>query len=97
MDMASKVSTLRNCFPVKGPVTVPEPYVCAQLPNTKTYVVKHTGAYPMVPNAWALAMFAARHNKVKLNKKPVGLERYISDPERVPAKELITEVVLFQK
>ena len=97
MEMDSKTTTLRNCFPVTAPVEVSSPYLCEQLPSSKTYVVKHEGEYPMVSNAWALAMFAARHNKVKLNKKPVGLERYISDPERVPANELVTEVVLFQK
>ena len=97
MDPASGECTLRNCFPVNGPVNVDAPYVCDQLPNHKTYAVKHVGEYPMVANAWALAFFAARHNKVKVCKQPVGLERYINDPEQVPSKALITEVVLFQK
>ncbi len=97
MNMDTGVCTLRNCFPVKTPVDVSVPYVCEQLPATKTYVVKHVGEYPMVSNAWAMAFFAARHKKVKISKKPVGLERYVNDPERVPAKDLITEVVLFQR
>jgi effector-binding domain-containing protein len=97
MDMDTGINTLRNCIPVTSKVDVAQPFVCDVIEPSNTYVVKHTGAYPFVGNAWAFAMFAARHHKVKLKKKPVGYEYYTSDPVTTAPQDLITEIVLFAK
>jgi len=97
MDMKTGISQLVNCFPVKVPIIVEPPFICDKLPQGNTYVVKHTGKYEFMGNAWSYAMFAARNFKVKLRKQPVGYENYISDPTAVDSKELVTEVVLFTR
>lgn len=97
MDMDTGVNTLRNCIPVATRVDVAEPFVCESIQPCDTYVVQHSGAYQFVGNAWAFAMFAARHFKVKLKKKPVGYEYYSDDPETTEEKDLLTEIVLFAK
>lgn len=97
MDMATTMNQVRNCFPVASPVDVKAPFICDRIEAGNAYVVEHKGAYPFIGNAWSFAMFAARHFKVKLKKKPVGYEHYISDPKEVAEKDLITEIVLFAK
>ncbi len=97
MDIHTTVNTLHNGIPVDSPVDVAAPLVCEQLPASPVYKIKHTGDYEFMANAWAYAMFCARNYKVKLKKKPVGYENYVSDPTTTDAKDLVTEVVLFTK
>lgn len=97
MDMKTSVNTVRNCFPIAKRVAVSEPFMCDDIDGCETYVVKHRGGYPFVGNAWAFAMFAARHFKVRLTKRPVGFEHYIGDPQTEAPEDLITEVVLFAR
>ena len=97
MDMKTSVCHVRNAFPVSEPVEVKPPFICDSIPKSDTYQVKHTGEYKFVGNAWAFAFFAARHNKVKVKKSPVGFERYPNDPAETQPKDLISEVVLFKK
>lgn len=97
MDMKTTVNKVRNCFPVERDVPVEPPFICDVIEPCPTYVVKHIGAYPFLGNAWAFAMFAARHFKVKLKKSPVGYELYLSDPKDTAPENLQTEVILFRK
>lgn len=97
MDMKTSINSVRNGFPIRKPVSVTEPFICDELDECETYVVRHQGAYPFIGNAWAFAMFAARHYKIKLSKSPVGFEWYIGDPETEPTETLATEIILFTR
>jgi hypothetical protein len=97
MDMETSLCSVRNIFPVATPVAVEPPFLSGSISGGDSYVVKHTGEYQFVGNAWSYAMFAARHHKVKTLKKPAGFEWYISDPQEEDAKSLVTEIVLFAK
>lgn len=99
MDKVTTGMEFISAFPVAQPVTVEPPFVCRTLPAAKTYVVQHKGEYQFLGNAWGMAMTAVRHHKIKIKKKPVGLERYLNDPRDADTtpEELLTEVVLFRK
>ncbi|WP_119394790.1 SRPBCC family protein [Salinibius halmophilus] len=97
MDMQTSRCTLHNCLPVAQQHDVDPPFICAQLPTKETFAVAHTGAYGFVGNAWSFAMMLARHKKIKTNKSPIGLERYVSDPSDVAPDDLVTEVALFKR
>ncbi|MDP2574775.1 SRPBCC family protein [Vibrio penaeicida] len=97
MDMATMHFDFHTCYPISEPVNVPEPFICGYLKASETYVVEHTGAYQFLGNAWSMAMMAARHNKVKVTRKPMGIERYVDNPNNVEITKLRTEIVLFKK
>lgn len=97
MDMDTQMNQIINGFHVAEKTDVPAPFVSGTIDAQPTYVVEHKGAYPFIGNAWSFAFFAARHHKVKLKKKPVGYEYYLSDPENTAEKDIKTEVVLFAK
>lgn len=95
MDMSSTRSVFRNCIPVSDPVTPDSPMLFDTLEEAETYVVNHTGEYQFMGNAWALAMQSSRSDKIKLRKKPKGMEIYVSDPDQTEPRDLISEVALF--
>jgi predicted transcriptional regulator YdeE len=97
MKMETQFFEFITCVPIERQLSVPEPFVSGQIKACDTYVVKHTGEYQFLGNAWSMAMNASRHQKVKVKRKPLGIERYINNPEQVAAHELVTEVILFKR
>lgn len=97
MNMVTTESNFTSALPVSEKIEVPAPFEFHQLKATKTWQVKHTGHYEFLGNAWALAMMASRHQKVKTRKKPMGIERYLNDPATTPAEALETQVALLCK
>ncbi|MGV6816875.1 MAG: SRPBCC family protein [Thiotrichales bacterium] len=96
-EMSSTASQFISAIPVKNPVSVDAPFLCDTLPAAGTFTVKHTGDYEFLGNAWGMAKTAAQHRKIKLRKKPVGMERYLNNPAETKPEDLQTEVVLFRK
>lgn len=97
MKMKQQFFEFTTCFPMRQKVEVTEPYETGTLASCDTYVVEHTGESPFMGNAWSMAMTASRHHKVKVRRRPLGIERYLNDPRDHDAKDLVTEVVLFKK
>jgi len=97
MDIASTESHFTSALPINEKIAVQAPFECKQLKSGKTWQVKHTGHYEFLGNAWALAMMASRHQKVRTRKKPMGIEKYLNDPATTPAEKLATQVILFCK
>jgi DNA gyrase inhibitor GyrI len=97
MKMETQFFEFITCVPIERQLSAPEPFVSGQIKACDTYVVKHTGEYQFLGNAWSMAMNASRHHKVKVKRKPLGIERYLNNPEQVTANELVTEVILFKR
>ncbi len=66
-------------------------YATGELPSHKALLVKHTGPYRHVGNAWAAAMGCARANH-KINGSLPMYEIYANDPHAVAENEIETEV-----
>ncbi len=96
-DMFTTAAEFISAIPVEKPVTVDAPFICDTLRAGGTFTVKHTGDYEFLGNAWAMAKTVARHKKLKVRKKPMGLERYLNNPAETHPEDLQTEVVLFLK
>ncbi len=56
--------------------------------------VVHTGSYHHLGNPWATAYTCQRHEKLRPHKKIKPFELYLNDPDKVAAKDLITEVYI---
>ncbi|BCL68726.1 putative polyketide cylcases/dehydrase fused with AraC binding domain [Vibrio nigripulchritudo MADA3029] len=97
MDMATMHFDFHTCYPICEPIDVPEPFICGHLKASDTYVVEHIGAYHFLGNAWSMANMAARHNKVPVKRKPLGIELYVDNPNDVEITQLRTQILLFKK
>jgi DNA gyrase inhibitor GyrI len=96
MDMATTESEFFTCFVLAKPIDPPPPFVCDCLEACETFVVQHKGAYRFIGNAWSLAMTASRHQNVNIQRKPMGIERYLNNPDDVNEQDLLCEIVLFK-
>ncbi len=42
-------------------------------------------------------MNVTRHNDIKVKTKPLGIERYLNNPNDTDKADLLTEVIVFKK
>lgn len=81
------------CFPVDAkPAQLPDGFVLRELPAVSAYVVKHTGAYRHLGNAWSAGMLRGRQKVFKQSKKVHPFEVYLTEIDSVPDPEVVTEV-----
>lgn len=92
MDIIERTITFTAAVPVAQDIPCPTGFVCGEISASKCIQVNHTGHYEHLGNAWSKAMSYARYKKMKMQKKPMGYEFYVNDPEKVSAEELLTEV-----
>jgi hypothetical protein len=97
MDISTTEFEFFTCLPIAKPLEVEPPLVCDGLEACDTFVIQHKGAYPFMGNAWSLAMMASRHQKIKVQRKPMGIERYLNSPDDVNNADLLTDIVLFKR
>ncbi len=97
MDMKNDQFEFITCLPVDSEVSVPQGFVSGTINACDTFVVEHKGEYPLLGNAWALAMNLTRHGRIKVKRKPLGIERYLNRPDDTEPADLRTEVILFKK
>ena len=64
------------------------------LPRSKAFVVRHTGSYNHLGNAWSAAHANLRSQKLKLAKKLAGYEFYRNSPETTDERDLVTEIYI---
>ncbi|MGJ8634360.1 MAG: SRPBCC family protein [Luteolibacter sp.] len=80
-------------MPVDGaPADPGEGLVGGEIPACEVYVVKHTGPYEFLGNAWASGMMHGRAKVFAADKKIDPFEIYENDPQVVKAEELVTTV-----
>jgi len=75
-------------------VPVAENNAAHSIPACRAIKVVHTGSYKHVGNAWSTAYSYQRYKKLKLSKTIKPFELYLNHPDKVPAKDLITEIYL---
>ena len=69
--------------------------ILATRPVMKALKVRHTGAYKFLGNAWATGFARINNDKsLKLNKKLPSFEVYVSNPNEIDSRALLTEVYL---
>ncbi len=74
------------------PDSVPDGLIKASIPATKIYTVSHVGSYPYLGNAWSALYAMHRAKEFKPRKRIHPFEVYVSDPQQVDEKDLITEI-----
>ena len=63
-----------------------------EIPSCTAYVVKHTGAYRHLGNAWAAGIMHGRAKEFVTDKTVPMFEIYENDPEETPESKLVTYV-----
>ncbi|MCW1884539.1 SRPBCC family protein [Luteolibacter flavescens] len=81
-------------FPLTRDVQIPTDFVRGEIPSCRAYVVKHTGPYRHLGNAWAAGMMHGRAKKFTTDKKVPLFEIYDNDPTVTPEADLVTRVHL---
>lgn len=75
------------------PAALPAGFVKGEVPATSVYVVRHTGPYRHLGNAWtSMEMRARGGKKFKKNKRMKPMEVYMNMPGETPDLELVTEI-----
>ncbi|HDM8134404.1 SRPBCC family protein [Vibrio harveyi] len=97
MDMKRGYFEFITCLPVQAGVVATGEFVAGTIPASDTYVVEHKGEYWFLGNAWSLVMSLTRQNGIKVKTKPLGIERYMNNPNETEKADLLTEVIVFKK
>ena len=74
------------------PSDLPADVITGHIPKSDCYVLKHTGRYRHLGNAWSTLYTMMRNKEIKHNKKIDPFEIYLNDPKETPEKELVTEI-----
>lgn len=74
------------------PSDLPSNFVSGEIPAASSYVLKHTGRYQHLGNAWATLYTMMRNKEIKHNKKIDPFEIYLNNPQDTPEKDLETEI-----
>ncbi|MEP2774338.1 MAG: SRPBCC family protein [Luteolibacter sp.] len=77
------------------PESLPDGFMKGEVPDCTAYVVKHTGPYRHLGNAWAAGMMYGRSGVFKQSKTVPPFEIYHSDPSVVTDEKSIETSVYF--
>ncbi len=92
-DMVKGKVVYTSGFMVKNDsVNVPSDFVKGNIPKTRVNVIKHTGPYHHLGNAWSSQHSMLRAKEFKLNKKIPGFETYQNRPGETPENQLSTRI-----
>lgn len=97
MDMKRGYFEFITCLPVEEGTSVSGDVVTGTIPACDTFVIEHQGEYVFLGNAWSMAMSLTRYDGIKVKSKPLGIERYLNDPNDTDKADLRTEVILFRR
>jgi len=73
-------------------VAVPSGYVKDRIPECQAYIVRYTGPYRNLGNAWSAGMARQQAKVFKMDKKIPPFEIYENDPRETPENELVTKL-----
>ncbi len=79
------------------PDDLPNYFIVGEIPSTPAHIVRHTGPYEHLGNAWSTQMMYERGKVFKQNKKIHPFEVYVSDPSAVAPNDLVTDIYLATK
>lgn len=92
-DMVRDVIEYTAGIPVS---TVPDnasgDMINGKIPSTPVHVIRHTGPYAHLGNAWSAQNNYQRSKAFKTNKKIDPFEVYQTSPDEVPANDLVTDI-----
>lgn len=92
-DMVKEQVVYTAGIPVNQvPDNLPSNFLVSSIPATKVQIMKHTGPYHHLGNAWTTLYSMHRNKKFKMNKSVDPFEVYVNDPGNTDPKDLITEV-----
>lgn len=92
-DPVKDLTEYTIAFPIKAALSsAPAGFVSSEIPSCEAYVIRHTGPYPFLGNAWAAGVMRQRSKVFKSNKQIAPFEIYQNDPREVPENELVTEL-----
>lgn len=74
------------------PDDLPDRFTSGKVPSSECYVIRHTGSYKHLGNAWATLYTMLRNKEIKNRKRTDPFELYLNNPENTPQNELITDV-----
>lgn len=97
MSMRKRRFDFITCLPVSEPMPAAEKFVAGTIPAGLIFAVEHQGEYQFLGNAWAFAASLTRAKKFKVKSRPLGIEKYLDNPNEVAPDQLRTEVMLFKK
>ncbi|MEM6885166.1 MAG: SRPBCC family protein [Verrucomicrobiota bacterium] len=75
-----------------GVVAVPSGFVKDCIPKCEAFIVRYTGPYRNLGNAWSAGMSRQQAKVFATNKKIPPFEIYENDPRETPENELITKL-----
>jgi effector-binding domain-containing protein/uncharacterized protein YndB with AHSA1/START domain len=84
-------------FPMAAPTAATGDFISGSIPACKVYVVRHTGPYRHLGNAWASGMMHGRAKAFRQARTPHSFEIYENDPATTPEDQLRTKVCLICK
>jgi DNA gyrase inhibitor GyrI len=93
-DPVKAVADYTVGIPVAKESDVPAGFTAGEVPSCTAYVVKHTGAYRHLGNAWAAGMMHGRAKRFAADKRVPLFEIYDNDPAATPEAALVTRVHL---
>ncbi|MDE0472534.1 MAG: SRPBCC family protein [Ekhidna sp.] len=92
-DIPKKKATYTAALGIEGTSdNLPEELISGTIPNTTCYVLKHTGRYQHLGNAWSTLYAMTRNKEIRYNKKIAPFEIYLNNPQATAEKDLETEV-----
>ncbi|MEM9326428.1 MAG: SRPBCC family protein [Bacteroidota bacterium] len=91
-DVVKQRVTYTSAIPVKEIPSDLGTFEAGDLPDMKTFVISHKGAYKHLGNAWSTGMNMQQNKTFKGSKKQHPFEVYVNDPADTAEKELVTEV-----
>ncbi|MDF3130186.1 SRPBCC family protein [Kiritimatiellaeota bacterium B1221] len=74
------------------PADLPDGFISGQIPEGKIFVIRHTGPYRHLGNAWALGMILSRTKKFQPRKGAYPFELYMNDPRKTEEKDLVVHI-----
>ena len=93
MDIKNKRFVYTACVGVHNfPTKLPSDFTTGEIAPSSVFVVRHTGPYHHLGNAWSAGSMIERNKEFKKNKKFDPLEIYVNNPMEVDKKDLITDI-----
>ncbi|WP_425391657.1 SRPBCC family protein [Ekhidna sp.] len=92
-DIVRNRATYVAAMPVSNvPDNLPDNFISGVIPGSKAYKLRHVGALKHLGNAWSTLYSMHRNKEMKPKKGTYPFEVYVNDPQKIPEKELITEI-----
>lgn len=92
-DIVKNTTEYTAAVPVsKIPDNLPQNILTGEIPKTNAYVLRHTGDYNHLGNAWSTLYTMHRIKEIKPSKKLHPFEVYENDPRNTVSKDLITDI-----